>query len=88
MANINGRYYGNKKGATIPLMTRISIEAYQTIAAIADKIDAPLNQVGVAFLEYALSHAELEECTAHRLKFKMPYGEKLDPGQQKEVTNE
>ena len=69
---VSKRYYGGKKGATIPFMTRISIETYQAIQEIAYKVDMPLNQVGVAFLEYALCHAEAQECIAHRLNFKIP----------------
>jgi hypothetical protein len=69
---VNKRYYGNKKGATIPFMTRLSIETYQTIAEISEKVDIGLNQIGVALIEYALTHAELEECVGHRLRFKIP----------------
>lgn len=69
---VKNRYYGNKKGATIPFMTRLSIETYQAIAEISEKVDVGLNQIGVALIEYALTHAELEECVGHRLRFKIP----------------
>ena len=82
------RFYGNKKGATIPFMTRISIETYQNISRIAEQVDMNFNQVGVALIEYALSHAELEECVARRLKFRIPNIEKLASSQQEGASNE
>lgn len=84
----NKRYYGNKKGATIPFMTRISIETYQAISEIADHVNMNFNQVGVALIEYALSHAELEECVAHKLRFRIPNIEKLASSQQEGASNE
>ena len=84
----NKRYYGNKKGATIPFMTRISIETYQAISEIADHVDMNLNQVGVALIEYAVSHAEVRECIAHRLGFRIPNIEKLASNQQEGAANE
>jgi hypothetical protein len=79
----NGRYYGNRKGATIPFMTRLSIETYQTIAEISERVDMNLNQVGVALIEYALGHAEVGECIAHRLNFRIPVSDKSALDQQK-----
>lgn len=87
MAN-NKRFYGNKKGATIPFMTRLSIETYMAIQEISEQVNMGLNQIGVALIEYALSHAELEECTAHRLRFKIPSIDSLKSIQQKGAANE
>ena len=84
----NKRYYGNKKGATIPFMTRISIETYQAISEISEQVQMNFNQVGVALIEYALSHAELEECIAHKLRFRIPNIEKLASNQQEGAANE
>ena len=91
MANINGRYYGNKgkKGATIPVMTRMSIEDYQELVKFAEATDLTLNQVTLAFLEYALDNAHLEECIAHRISFSKPViNPKSDPSEEdkKEVS--
>lgn len=75
MANVNGRYYGNnkgKKGATIPVMTRMSIEDYQELVKFSEATDLSINQVTLAFLEYALDNAHLEECIAHRISFSKP----------------
>lgn len=72
MVSNNYRFYGNKKGATIPVMTRVSIEAYQDIAKISEATNISINQVTLMFLEYALANAQLEECKARRIKFRTP----------------
>lgn len=91
MAN-NKNCYGrpkNKKGATIPIMTRMSIEDYQEVVRFADATDMTINQVTLAFLEYALDNAHLEECIAHRISFSKPViNMKSDPSEEdkKEVS--
>ena len=79
----NNRFYGNKRGATIPFMTRLSIETYQAIVEISEQVNMKYNQVGVALIEYALSHAEVEECIAHKLKFRIPNIDKSEDNRQK-----
>ena len=69
MANNKQRYYGNKKGATVPIMSRVSIETYQELLKISEQTEMSLNQINVMLVEYALDNARLEEYMAYRIKF-------------------
>ena len=70
----NNRYYGNRRGPTIPIMSRVSIETYQRLHYLAEHSDLNLNQLNVMFIEYGLSHARLGKYDSYRIKFDQPYG--------------
>lgn len=69
MVNGRQRYYGNKKGATVPIMSRVSIETYQELLNLSEQTGMCLNQINVMLVEYALGNARLEEYMAYRIKF-------------------